>query len=62
MRAMRQPYIKRSRASVFSLAGLSEADFAEDGYFYLMGVPPIRVDLLMGIPGGDFKSAWLNRF
>ena len=33
------------------LAGMTEADFAEDGYFYQMGVPPIRVDLMMGIPG-----------
>ena len=33
------------------LAGLTEADFAEDGYFYQMGVPPLRVDILMGIPG-----------
>jgi Nucleotidyltransferase of unknown function (DUF6036) len=43
------------------LAGLSEADFSEDGYFYQMGVPPIRVDILMGIPGGDFEKAWQNR-
>jgi hypothetical protein len=43
------------------LAGLSESDFAEAGYFYQMGVPPIRVDILMGIPGGDFESAWQNR-
>ena len=43
------------------LAGLSESDFSEDGYFYQMGVPPIRVDILMGIPGGDFESAWCNR-
>jgi len=35
------------------LAGMTEADFAEDGYFYQMGVPPIRVDLMMGIPGGN---------
>jgi hypothetical protein len=43
------------------LVGLSEADFAEDGYFYQMGVPPIRIDILMGIPGGNFESAWHNR-
>jgi len=43
------------------LTGLSEADFSEDGYFYQMGVPPIRVDILMGIPGGDFEKAWYNR-
>ena len=31
------------------LAGLTEADFAEEGYFYQMGIPPVRVDILMGI-------------
>jgi hypothetical protein len=43
------------------LAGMTEADFSEDGYFYQMGVPPIRVDILMGIPGGEFDRAWNNR-
>jgi len=43
------------------LTGLTEADFSEDGYFYQMGVPPIRVDILMGIPGGVFENAWRNR-
>jgi hypothetical protein len=33
------------------LAELTEEDFAEEGYFYQMGVPPMRVDILMGIPG-----------
>ena len=37
------------------LAGLTEADFSEEGYFYQMGVPPLRVDILMGIPGGDLS-------
>ena len=43
------------------LASLTEADFAEDGYFYQMGMPPVRVDILMGIPGLAFEEAWLNR-
>jgi len=43
------------------LVGLTEADFTEEGYFYQMGVAPIRVDILMGIPGGDFEKAWKNR-
>jgi predicted nucleotidyltransferase len=43
------------------MSGLTEADFAEEGYFYQMGVPPVRVDILMGIPGGDFEQAWTNR-
>lgn len=43
------------------LAGLTEADFSEEGYYYQMGVPPMRVDIFMGIPGGDFEQAWRNR-
>ncbi len=37
---------------------MSEDDFAEDGYFYQMGIPPVRVDILMGIPGVEFEEAW----
>jgi len=43
------------------LADLTEDDFAEEGYFYQMGVPPVRVDILMGIPGIAFEDAWENR-
>jgi hypothetical protein len=43
------------------LAGLTDADFAVEGYFFQMGVPPVRVDLLMGIPGLAFESAWSRR-
>ena len=43
------------------LNGLTEKDFAEDGFFYQMGVPPVRVDILMGIPGIQFREAWERR-
>ncbi len=43
------------------LAELTEKDFAEEGYFYQMGVPPVRVDILMGIPGVEFEKAWGKR-
>ena len=43
------------------LSGLTPRDFTEEGYFYQMGVPPIRVDVLMGIPGVEFDSAWRRR-
>ena len=43
------------------LSGMTEADFAEEGYFYQMGVPPVRVDILMGIPGIEFEQAWNRR-
>lgn len=43
------------------LAELTEKDFAEEGYVYQMGVPPMRVDILMGIPGLEFEQAWERR-
>ena len=43
------------------LAGLTAKDFAEEGYFYQMGVPPVRADVLMGIPGLEFGPAWERR-
>ncbi|MBX2997370.1 MAG: hypothetical protein KF893_02580 [Caldilineaceae bacterium] len=43
------------------LSGMTDADFAEEGYFYQMGVPPVRVDVLMGIPGLHFEEAWERR-
>lgn len=43
------------------LAGLTEKDFAEEGYFYQMGIPPSRVYILMGIPGVEFEAAWQRR-
>jgi len=43
------------------LEGLTEDDFAEEGYFYQMGRPLMRVDILMGIPGMAFETAWEHR-
>jgi len=43
------------------LAGLTPKDFAEEGFFFQMGVPPIRVDVLMGIPGVNFEDCWGRR-
>jgi predicted nucleotidyltransferase len=43
------------------LSGLTPKDFSEEGYFFQMGVPPVRVDVLMGIPGVDFKKCWKKR-
>jgi hypothetical protein len=39
------------------LADMSEADFSAKGYFYQMGRPPVRADILMGIPGLVFEKA-----
>ena len=43
------------------LAGMTEDDFAHEGYFYQMGIPPTRVDVLMSIAGVTFADAWANR-
>lgn len=43
------------------LVELTEKDFAKEGYFYQMGRPPMRVDILMGIPGVEFEKAWSRR-
>jgi hypothetical protein len=43
------------------LANLSADDFTHKDYFYQMGRPPLRVDIMMSIPGVDFENAWKNR-
>jgi hypothetical protein len=43
------------------LEGLTKSDFSEDGFFYQMGLPPVRIDILMGIPGLKFQEAWKRR-
>lgn len=43
------------------LAGLTASDFAAEGYFYQMGRPPLRVDVLMSVPGINFSDAWERR-
>ena len=40
---------------------MTEADFSEECYFYQVGVPPVRVDILMGIPGLQFEDVWDRR-
>ena len=39
------------RAFGAPLVGMTEEDFAHEGYFYQMGVPPVRVDILMSMTG-----------
>ena len=43
------------------LSGLTAADFAEEGFFYQLGRPPARIDILMSIDGLNFAEAWANR-
>ena len=43
------------------LSGLSPNDFAQEGFFYQIGQPPVRVDILMSIDAVRFEDAWPNR-
>jgi len=43
------------------LANLAADDFTQQDYFYQMGRPPLRVDIMMSIPGIRFEDAWKNR-
>jgi len=43
------------------LENLTSDDFAQKGYFYQMGRPPLRVDIMMSIPGVEFDDVWKNR-
>jgi hypothetical protein len=44
-----------------SLAGLKPGDFSRQGFFYQLGQPPVRVDILMSLDGVTFEEAWPNR-
>ena len=43
------------------MIGVTEADFAQPGTQFNLGVPPCAVDLLTTIPGLEFEAAWANR-
>jgi hypothetical protein len=43
------------------LKDLAPADFTQEGHFYQMGNPPLRLDVMMSIPGLTFETAWANR-
>jgi hypothetical protein len=43
------------------LAGYKEQDFEDEGHFFMMGNPPMRIDIMLGIPGVAFAEAWENR-
>ena len=40
---------------------ISESDFSEDGTYYQMGIPPVRIDIFMGVPGAEFTKCWKNK-
>ena len=43
------------------LVNITETDFSEDGTYYQMGIAPVRVDIFMGVPGGNFMACWKKR-
>ena len=43
------------------LSGLSANDYVHEGFFYQIGLPPVRVDILMSVDGLRFEDAWPNR-
>jgi len=43
------------------LENLTAKDFSKEGCFFQMGIPPVRVDILMGIPGAKFEACWQRR-
>jgi len=43
------------------LAGLSPEDFSREGFFYQIGMPPARIDIVMSIDGVRFEEAWPSR-
>jgi hypothetical protein len=43
------------------LTNLTPDDFTHKDYFYQMGSPPLRVDIMMSIPGIKFEETWENR-
>lgn len=43
------------------LAGMTPDDFTQPQYFYQLGKPPFRLDIMLSIPGVDFEMAWSRR-
>jgi hypothetical protein len=40
---------------------LTAEDFSKPGFFFQMGVPPCRIDILMSVSGGNFEEAYKKR-
>ena len=43
------------------LKEVAARDFTNKNMVYQIGVAPVRVDIIMGLPGIAFNSAWKNR-
>jgi hypothetical protein len=44
------------------LAGVTEEDFRNSELVYQIGVPPNRIDIIMGLEDISFDEAWKNKF
>ena len=40
---------------------LKNTDFSKPGILFVMGVAPVRVDVITRVKGAQFKTAWKNR-
>lgn len=43
------------------LKGMSAGDFTKEGFFYTMGMAPIRLDILLDLKNLDFDECWKRR-
>ena len=43
------------------LKGIKAEDLADQQMILQIGIAPIRIDILMGLPGLSFKEAWQNK-
>lgn len=43
------------------LQGLSPGDFKDKKIIYQIGVPPVRIDIMMSVPGASAIAAWKKR-
>ena len=43
------------------LKGITPQDFTDKQLIFQLGVAPIRVDIMMDVPGVDYDKAWKNR-
>ncbi len=51
----------RSFGAPLSAHGVTESTFARPAMVYQMGLPPSRIDILTGVDGLTFDSAWSRR-
>jgi hypothetical protein len=43
------------------LGEIQPADFTEPNVFFQIGVEPVRIDIMITVPGLDFQGSWKRR-